>query len=148
MSKNATIHQELPDVLIQDSKNSTSYFISSEDLQTFKVSNSQDLTENTMTFVIPDENYLDEVEFNQTSQDPSVLIKFSRGNSQYLLNSAELEKYKVKSFEDMSRLTDQCITFIIPTGNEFLEDIPNMSPAMLQSVTEITELPKPIEKLV
>lgn len=140
-----TIFEELPDVLIQDPKNATSYFIQATELEKFQISSVESL-ENTITFVIPDGEYLDDVFFSHTGDNPSVLVKFPKGNSQYLLSFSELSQFEVKSFEQMTRVTDQCISFIIPTGDEFLEDIPNMSAALLQSGTPITEFPRPIEK--
>lgn len=142
-----SIFEELPNILIQDAKNATSYFMPAEELIKFKSSDMEGL-ENTIYFLIPDENELDEVSFSPVYDNPSIIVKFPKGDSQFVIRFEELEPFKVKSFEQMTRVADKCLTFIIPTGDEFLEDIPNMSPAMLQSNCTVTELPKPIEKQV
>jgi hypothetical protein len=141
-----SIFEELPNVLIQDAKNATSFFLPAEELIKFKSSNIEGL-ENTIYFLIPDGNDLDEVSFSPVYDNPSIVVKFPKGDSHFFIKFEELEPFKVKSFEQMTCVTDKCLTFIIPTGDEFLEDIPNMSPAMLQSGTQITELTKPIKQI-
>lgn len=144
-----SIFEELPNILIQDAKNATSYFLPAEELVKFKSSTMEGL-ENTIYFLIPDEHALDEVSFSPVYDNPSIVVKFPKGDSQFVVKFEELLPFKVESFEQMTRVVDKCLTFIIPTGDEFIEDIPNMSPAMLQSNTPtgITELPKPIKKQI
>ncbi|MBM7580832.1 hypothetical protein [Jeotgalibacillus terrae] len=140
------IFKQLPNLLIQDSKTLNRYYIQSEELRTHLVKNKKENMDNTMTFLIPDGNFVDEVEFVQITENPSVLIKFPKGNEQYYLTSDQLKEYEVKSIEEMMEMNDNYLTFIIPTGDEFLEDIPNMAPAMLQSGTPRTEFGKPIDR--
>lgn len=144
MSKNFI---DLPDVLIQDSKTATSYFISSEELWNFKTEVEKEL-DNTVTFLVHND-LLDEVNNSISNfENPSILIKNSQEDSTYnfFISSEELKEFKITKFEQMTEITDNCLAFILPTGDELLEDIPNMSPAMLQSGTKPTEFAAPLKK--
>jgi len=137
---------ELPDVLIQDSKNAISYFIPSAKLCSFEIK-SIEQRENIITFSIPNGDLIDEVnDFPITNEISSVLINDPRRNIQYLITNEELKRFEIKTFEEMSQIVDNCLSFIIPTGDELIEDVPNLSPSMLQNSTPITEFPAPIQK--
>ncbi len=138
-------YNELPNVLIQDSANVSPYYFKSGELKKFEVNSLED-TENTVTFLIPNGDLFDEVSPQTFEENPSILIKFPKDNSQYLIPNNKLIDYKIESFDEMASISNECLTFIIPRGDELLEDIPNMSPAMLQSNTEATEFQKPIQK--
>ncbi|MGH0595755.1 hypothetical protein [Bacillus pretiosus] len=142
---NTVIYSELPAVLIQDSKKAISYYVSAENLKKYEVDSTHTL-ENTVTFLIPDEEFIGEVPFIQSYENPAVLIEFPKGNTAYLIENKDLESYKIESFEQMSKIAGDCVSFVIPAGDEFLEDIPNMKPAMLQSNCPVTEWPAPLKK--
>lgn len=138
---------ELPDILIQDSKNAIYYFIPSAKLSLLQTE-SIEQRENIITFSIPNGDLIEEVnDFPITNEISSVLINDPRWNMQYLITYEDLKKYEIKTFEEVSKIIDNCLSFIIPTGDELIEDVPNLSPSMLQSNTPTTtEFIVPIQK--
>lgn len=145
-AENEFFNAELPDVLIQDSKNAISYFIPADQLSKFETK-SIEHEEDLLTFLIPNGDLIDDVnEFSSHSENSSVLIKHPAGEANYLITQNNLKKFELRTFEEMTKIVDNCVSFIIPAGDELLEDIPNLAPSMLQSNTPVTEFPAPIKR--
>lgn len=132
---NQEVFTDLPDVLIQDSKLAISYYIEAKELGKYVADENMNL-ENTVTFVITQGELLDDVNLTNSSYiNQSVLIKHSKSNTQYYIPFNKLEDFKINAIDQIEKIADGCITFILPTGDELLEDVPNLSRAMLQSNT-------------
>lgn len=133
------VFEKLPDVLIQDAKELTAYYIKASQLQKFSTKGSDlgALSQNTVTFLIPDENYIGEVPIAFAHENPSVLIQFPKGKTSFFVENHKLAEFEVPL---LNEIPDNCLCFILPNGDDFMEDIPDMSPAMLQS----NENPNPI----
>lgn len=126
------VFNKLPDVLIQDSKTLKAYLVPASKLKTYSTDSKKigSLPQNTVTFLIPDEDYIGEIPIAFAYEKPSVLIQFPKEKSSYYLSNNDMKKYEV-SLPD--KLPEDCLSFVIPSGDDFMEDVPDMSPAMLQS---------------
>lgn len=125
---------KLPSVLIQDPKTRSQYFIPQKDLFEHEVSEKTwaKIGPETVTFVIPDPEYVTEVPpfLRSLARKPSVLIQWPRGNKAFFLSSAVLRRYKSKK---RRRYGDYGISFLLPIGLEFVEELPIMIQALLQA---------------
>jgi len=125
---------KLPSVLIQEPQTGSQYFIGPDDLSKYEVTQKTwaKIGPETVTFVIPDPDYVTEVPpfLRSGARKPSILIQWPRGNKAYFLSNAVLRRYKAKK-----RLTygDYGISFVLPVGLEFVEELPILIQALLQS---------------
>lgn len=131
---NAKVFENLPHVLIQDSSFGCAYYIESGDLKRFKVSGEtwEHITPGTVTFVIPDENYLEEAPpFTQYgTEKPSVLVQFPKGEEAFFLTHEDLQEFKI---EQPKNQPTGSMSFVIPRGTELWDELPAMRAHDLQS---------------
>ncbi|MCL2581276.1 MAG: hypothetical protein FWE35_02350 [Streptosporangiales bacterium] len=129
----------LPNVLIQDPARSCAYFIKSEELTEYRSTPAtwSRLDDSTVSFVIPDGEVIDEVPsfLRNPEIDPSVLIRYSRGQASYFLRFEDLQKFEVSQPTESLDTTDS-ISFIVPRGTELIEELPTLRRALLQSHTQ------------
>lgn len=135
-TKESTVLTALPDVLIQDPNRGRIFFVIADELKKYANDKSSwaSIGSNTVTFVIPDENYFEEVPpFSQSSTEaPDVLIQWAAGQTSFLLTYEQLGNYEVpENFEKGEG--HYGISFIIPRGTELIEELPPLMAAMLQS---------------
>lgn len=112
----ASIFPELPDVLIQHPRIDRSYLIPASALRQHQ-SGPDDLLRigpDTVTFVIPDEEFIEEVPpfLRIPTDSPSVLIQYPTGRQAFYLTSAQLATYTVD--QPRERGVGYGISFIIP----------------------------------
>ncbi|GGA58697.1 hypothetical protein GCM10007416_34850 [Kroppenstedtia guangzhouensis] len=131
---NTVIFEDLPDVLIQDPHHEYAYFIPADELKSFQVSGEtwEHVTPGTVTFVIPDENYVEEAPpFTQYGvESPSVLVQFPRDESAYFLKNEDLQKFRIDQPETQPVGS---MSFVIPRGTELWQEVPKMRAWELQS---------------
>jgi len=128
-----------PNLLIQDPLRNCSYLIPSEELQirTTTAKTLQDVSNSTITFVIPDENFIEEIPFSQSTsiESPKILIQNPRIEESYLFEFDELVKFKTENKMNYGEGYD--ISFIIPNGSDELSEIPVLMRDLLQSGTRV-----------
>lgn len=124
----------LPDVLVQDPVRQCCYLIPADSLTRFRVRPADFLRlgSEAVTFVIPDDEFIEQVPPFLKSQDalPSVLVQHPAGSASYFLTYEELQLFKVP---EGTELPSYGIAFVIPTGMELIEDLPPLMRAALQS---------------
>jgi len=128
----------LPTVLIHDPARQSAYYIPAEKLESFRATADTwaKLNDTTVTLVIPDGELVDEVpSFLRVPElQPSVLIRYSRGQSAYFLGFDDLQRFAVE--EPPSLDPDVAISFAIPRGTELVEELSALRRALLQSHTQ------------
>ncbi|MFY5897624.1 hypothetical protein [Acinetobacter pittii] len=89
------------------------------------------IDDNVVTFVIPDDELVDEIPpFLKSDKGvPSILIQHPVGSASYLLSNQELSKYEVSQ----EVMPSYGLAFVMPTGMELIEDLPPLMAATLQS---------------
>lgn len=129
----------LPNVLIQDPARSCAYFVKAEDLTEYRCTPAtwSRLDDSTVSFVIPDGEVIDEVPsfLRNPEINPSVLIRYSRGQAAYFLTFEDLQKFAVTQPTESLNTMDS-ISFIVPRGTELIEELPTLRRALLQSHTQ------------
>lgn len=129
----------LPNVLIQDPARSRAYFIRAEELAEYSTTPATwaRLDDSTVSFVIPDGEVIDEVPsfLRNPEINPSVLIRYSRGQASYFLTFEDLQKFEVSQPADSLNTADS-ISFSVPRGTELIEELPTLRRALLQSHTQ------------
>jgi hypothetical protein len=133
-SSQSVVFQALPDILIQDPERECAYFLLASQLETHRTSKEiwERVGFGTVTFVIPDENFIEEVPpFNSCpDENPSVLIQYPHGETAYFLDFEQLQSYKVtQPLESV----EYGISFVIPISVELIEELPAVMRALLQS---------------
>lgn len=127
-------YQEVPSVLIQDPLAGHAYVISSEELREFELTpvSLKSINDGVVTFVVPDDEFIETTPaFNASgSKTPSVIIQVLSVNKSFLLSYQQLQLFRVQQPNDYGGYG---ISFVIPSGNEFLEDLSPVQQAMLQS---------------
>ena len=125
----------LPDVLIQDPYNDRAFMLRASDLgkYTNTAHSWSSIGPNTVTFVIPDEDGLEEIPpFSQSAtESPDVLIQWPKGRMSFHIEYRELENYEIP-LED-SKAAGYGISFVIPRGTELIDSLPALRAAILQS---------------
>lgn len=128
----------LPNVLIQDPARGHAYYLPAVELDAFEatVDTWSRLDDSTVTFVIPDADLIDEVppSLRTPELNPSVLIRYVRGQKSYFLNNEDLQGFKVT--QPTEPFDPESISFILPRGTELIEELPMMRRALLQSGTQ------------
>jgi len=139
LNEHRRIFDTLPNVLIQDPARERAYFIKAEDLAEFHTTPATwaSLNDSTVSFVIPDGEIIDEVpSFLRTPEvEPSVLIRYQRGQSSFFLTFADLQKFSVTQPTESLDTADS-ISFVVPRGTELIEELPMLRRALLQSHTQ------------
>ncbi|MGK9353688.1 hypothetical protein ACSS1H_12195 [Acinetobacter baumannii] len=129
----------LPDILIQDPSKSISYLITAEKMVQYKLKPTELalIDDNVVTFVIPDDELVDEIPpFLKSDKGvPSVLIQHPVGSASYLLSNQELSKYEVSQ----EVIPSYGLAFVMPTGMELIEDLPPLMAATLQSGESVSD---------
>lgn len=126
-----------PAVLIQDSVKLEAYYVNSSALKQYEVDDLPDYLSNVAVFYISSDilEPINQVESVITDYESlNVLIFNEDSGKKYLVESNDLMQFKVPQpkWEDLSETS---VTFIMPTGNEYFEDVPKLNPTMLQSNT-------------
>jgi hypothetical protein len=125
---------EIPSVLIQDPLAGHAYVISSDELGQFALTpqNLASINDGVVTFVVPDDDFIETTPpFNASgTKTPSIIIQVLSENKSFLLSYKQLQLYRVEQPNDYGGYG---ISFVIPAGNEFLEDLSSVQQAMLQS---------------
>jgi hypothetical protein len=128
----------LPNVLIHDPARAIAYYLPSEELGGFEATPDTwaKLDDTTVAFVIPDGEIVDEVPSFLRAPElrPSVLIRYSRGQSAYFLSFEDLQRYTIEDPPPLDTATS--ISFVIPKGTELIEELPALRRALLQSHTQ------------
>lgn len=128
-------HNELPDVLIQNPARSCAYLIPAAELSEYRTTPEtlSQLTPSTITFVIPDESFVEEVPpfRRQPNAELSVLIQDPRRNAAYILTQEQLERYRCEQPKEGS--LDYGISFAIPYGMELIQELPALRQSLLQN---------------
>lgn len=127
-------YSQIPSVLIQDPLAGHAYLLKSDELKNFELSPSKlsSIDDGVVTFVVPDDDLVETTPpFNASgSKTPSVIIQAVAANKAYLLSYQQLQLFRVDQPDDFGGYG---ISFVLPTGNEFLEDLTPVQAAMLQS---------------
>lgn len=127
-------HQEVPSILIQDPRAGHAYLIDSKTLDNFELTSSKltSINDGIVTFVVPDDDIFETTPpFNASeSKTPNIIIQVLSLNKAFLLSYEELQLFRVDQPNDYDGYG---ISFVIPSGNEFLEDLSPVQQAMLQS---------------
>lgn len=130
-----SVDEALPDVLIQDPMRGCAYLIRADQLMAYRtgVSSWEHVDGRTVTFVISEDELLDEVPpFIQTASDsPSVLIQFPAGSASYFLSFEQLRAFEIPQSE--AAHSGYGISFVMPTGTELVQELPVLMRGLLQS---------------
>lgn len=132
------VFEDIPDVLIQDPARGCAYHIPRDRLESFTAGPDiwAKVGPGTVTFAIPSGDVLEDVPpFMQNADiEPSVLIQFPKQQKSFFLEYAELVSFKIPQPD---RYPDgfEGISFVIPRGLEFIEQLPAVRRATLQSGT-------------
>jgi hypothetical protein len=125
---------ELPDVLIQDAVHKVAYLIPAKKLAEYiiKPEDLMKMGPEVVTFVIPDDEILHVIPpFSACESDtPSVHVQYPRGAASYLLTFEQLKAFQIEQPKDP---TGYGISFILPIGLQFIEQLPAIMTAPLQS---------------
>jgi len=125
---------EIPSVLVQDPRTDKAYIIDAASLSKFEMKAEKlvYVDEGIVTFSIPEDDYIEPTPpFNATgSERPGIMIQHEAAGKSYFLTYAELQDFSVDQPSDYGGYG---ISFVIPAGNEFLEDLSPAQFAMLQS---------------
>jgi hypothetical protein len=128
----------LPNVLVQDPARGCAYYIPAVQLADFEstVATWNRLDDTTVTFVIPDSDLIDEVppSLRAPELNPSILIRYMRGQKAYFLTHEDLQRFRVS--QPTEPFDPESISFIMPRGTELIEELPLMRRALLQSGTQ------------
>lgn len=128
------VHKDLPSVLIQDPRMGHAYVISSQELRAFELTADAfaKIDDSVITFIIPDDDLIEVTPaFNVSgTKTPTVIIQALALDKSFLLSYEQLQLFKVAQPNDYGGYG---ISFVIPAGNEFLEDLSPLQAAMLQS---------------
>jgi hypothetical protein len=128
------VYKELPSVLIQDPRADHAYRISSQELAAFELTADKfsKIDDGIVTFIIPDDELMETTPpFNASqTKTPTIIIQALALNKSFLLSYEQLQLFRVSQPNDYGGYG---ISFIIPSGNEFLEDLSPVQQAMLQS---------------
>ncbi|WP_427914884.1 hypothetical protein ACPWT1_08220 [Ramlibacter sp. MMS24-I3-19] len=130
-----TTFAALPDVLIQDPATQRAFFISAAHLEAKHRCTEGDLARingGTVTFVIPDDDFLQEAPPFKASADieTSVLIQYPTGGRSYFLSRADLDQYVC---DKPMEYGSYGISFALPVGLEEIETLPISLITALQS---------------
>lgn len=133
--------ENLPNIIIQDSIKNCAYILPSNTMDTYKVTVDtwSKIGSDTVTFVIPGEDYIEEIPpFSQVNTDrPSVLIQFPSNDTAFFLSFDDLEKYETNIPENQP---EQSISFILPRGTELIEELPDLRISLLQTQEKDSKL--------
>ncbi|MEG9883343.1 MAG: hypothetical protein V6Z86_01750 [Hyphomicrobiales bacterium] len=125
---------QLPSVLIQDPRVGCAYLIDSQALANYEMSSEKlvHIDHGVVTFSIPDNELIEATPpFNASGTgQPTVIIQHLARNKSYFLTYDQLQAYRIEQPSDYGGYG---ISFVIPSGNEFLEDLSPVQYAMLQS---------------
>lgn len=125
---------DLPSVLIQDPRSEKAYVIGAEQLARFEMTTEKlvYVDEGIVTFSIPADDFVETTPpFNATgSEKPGVMIQHEAAEKSYFLTYHDLQEFVVEQPSDYGGYG---VSFVIPAGNEFLEDLSPAQYAMLQS---------------
>lgn len=128
-----------PNLLIQDPLRKCSYLIPSEELKKRIVSPEtlHDISNSTITFVIPDDSFIEEIPNSHSAPTNSlkILIQNPSEHESYLLESDDLDKFKTDKKMNYGEGYD--ISFIIPNSSDELSEIPILMRDLLQSSTRV-----------
>ncbi|WP_343177658.1 hypothetical protein [Pseudomonas sp. 4810-S13] len=128
------VYKELPSVLIQDPRTGHAYIVSSQELSAFELTADAfaKIDDGVVTFIIPDDDLIETTPpFNASgTKTPTVIIQALALNKSFLLSYEQLQLFRVSQPNDYGGYG---ISFVIPSGNEFLEDLSPVQQAMLQS---------------
>ncbi|MDQ0740597.1 hypothetical protein [Pseudomonas sp. W4I3] len=128
------VYKELPSVLVQEPRTGYAYIISSQELSAFELTADAfaKIDDGVVTFIIPDDELIETTPpFNVSgTHTPTVIIQALALNKSFLLSYEQLQLFKVSQPNDYGGYG---ISFVIPSGNEFLEDLSPVQQAMLQS---------------
>ena len=128
------VYKELPSVLIQDPPTGHAYIIGSQELNAFELTADAfaRIDDGVITFIIPDDELIETTPpFNSSgTKTPTVIIQALALNKSFLLSYEQLQLFRVSQPNDYGGYG---ISFVIPSGNEFLEDLSPVQQAMLQS---------------
>ncbi|WP_027556391.1 hypothetical protein [Bradyrhizobium sp. Cp5.3] len=131
------VFASLPDVLIQHPGKGCAYFIPANILNGHRATPDTfaNLRSGTVTFCISGTDLIDEVPpYNDEPGDsPDVLIRYLADRTAYFLSYDQLSKFKVEQPE--LPLSGEYVSFIVPGGMEFVEEIPLLKRGLLQSNT-------------
>ena len=129
-----TKFKDLPSVLIQDPRAQKAYLIPSRDLPEHEMTLEKlvDVEEGVVTFSIPDNNLIEITPpFNATGTEcPAIIIQHGSIDKAYFFTYGDIQAYAVEQPSDYGGYG---VSFVIPAGNEFLEDLSPVQYAMLQS---------------
>ena len=124
----------LPDILIQDPVRECAYLLPASVMDVHRASKNtwEQVEYGTVTFVIPDENFIEEVPpFNSCpDENPSVLIQYPHGEASYFLTFDQLQHYKTDKPVEHG---EYGISFVIPLSVELIEELPAVMRGLLQS---------------
>ncbi len=124
----------LPSVLIQDPRANKAYVIGADSLAQFEMTTDKlvYVDEGVITFSIPEDDMIEATPpFNVTgSETPAIIVQHQASDKSYFLTYHDLQAFAVEQPSDYGGYG---ISFVIPSGNEFLEDLSPAQFAMLQS---------------
>lgn len=135
MSQEQFSFDQLPDILIQDPLHECAYLLPASDMNAYQTGPETwtQLDTGTVTFVIPDKDFVEEVPpFNQSlDQTPQVLIQYPQGHVSYYLTFEQLQRYRTE--QPTQKGVGYGISFILPRGVELIEELPALRRSSLQS---------------
>ncbi len=125
---------QLPSVLVQDPKAERAYLIDASAFPEFEMSTERlvSVDQGVVTFSIPDDEFVEVTPpFNASGTErPAIIVQHLAANKAYFLTYEQLQAFQVDQPSDYGGYG---ISFVIPSGNEFLEDLSPVQYATLQS---------------
>ena len=132
------VFESLPNVLIQDPVRSCAYYIPCDAMESFQASPDTwlHMDESTVTFTIPDGEEVDEIPpfLRDPGLKPSVLLRYSRGKTAYLISFEALQPFRIDQ-PTQAGDDNNIISFILPRSMELVEELPGLTRALLQAGT-------------
>jgi hypothetical protein len=132
------VFEDLPNVLIQDPARECFYYIPAEDLRKFEAGPDTwtQVNTGTVVFLIPDGDLVEEVPpfIRPGESRPSVLIQYRRGEAAYFLTFEQLNQFATE-WGSTEIPDEHVISFIMPIGQELIEQLPELRRALLQTST-------------
>ena len=128
-----------PSILLQDSKQLKFFYFEPKDLKKFEVEKEKVFNENVVEYSIPTDLLIEDVvcEHKVVDYDSvNVMIINPLENFNYYIPRNAMLGYEIPVVKSWD-LLENSIAYILPTGSHWVEDIPKMSPTMLQSNTPV-----------
>src|ERR1043165_7401204 len=116
----------LPDVVIHDPSRQNTFIIPAAELVKYEYTGNkgEGLDSGTVTFVIPTEDYVEELPpfIDPSVNSPSVLIQYRKDDKAFFLSYDQLLHYAADMQTAMNNTAS--ISFIIPIGLELIKELP------------------------